>query len=103
MIYVTINITKLNHFSATISSNGEIFNEAFKFSNGFDDFHMLLSRLDSLVYNSLIIGLESTAHYADNLVRFLITRDINVSVLNLIKTSTMRKNEISKTRTDKVR
>lgn len=103
MIYVTINITKLNHFSATISSNGKIFNEAFEFSNGFDDFHMLLSRLDSLVYNSLIIGLESTAHYADNLVRFLITRDINVSVLNLIKTSTMRKNEISKTRTDIVR
>ena len=49
-----------------------------------------------------IIGLESTAHYGDNLVRFQITRDYKVYFLNPIKTSTMRKNNVRKMNTDKV-
>ena len=35
--------------------------------------------------NSIIIGLESTAHYGDNLVRFLISKDFKVCVLNPIQ------------------
>ena len=63
---------------------------------------VLLSKLDPLDLDSIIIGLESTAHYGDNLVRFLIARDYKVCVLNPIKTSTMRKNNVRKTKTDKV-
>ena len=44
----------------------------------------------------------STAHYGDNLVRFLISKDFKVCVLNLIQTSFMRKNNVHKTKTDKV-
>ena len=102
MIYVGIDIAKLNHFAAAISSDGEILIEPFKFTNDYDGFYLLLSKLAPLDQNSIIIGLESTAHYGDNLVRFLISKDFKVCVLNPIQTSSMRKNNLRKTKTDKV-
>ncbi|WP_418462624.1 IS110 family transposase [Frisingicoccus sp.] len=102
MIYVGIDIAKLNHFASAISSDGEILIEPFKFTNDNDGFHLLISKLDSFDKNSIIIGLESTAHYGDNLVRFLVAGNYKVCVLNPIKTSIMRKNNVRKTKTDKV-
>lgn len=102
MIYVGIDIAKLNHFAAAISSEGEILIEPFKFTNDYDGFYLLLSKLAPLDQDSIIIGLESTAHYGDNLVRFLICKDFKVCVLNPLSTSSMRKNNIRKTKTDKV-
>jgi transposase len=104
MIYVGIDIAKLNHFASAISSDGEILMEPFKFTNDGDGFQLLASKLELLEPrdDSLIIGLESTAHYGDNLVRYLVASDFKVCVLNPIKTSTMRKNNIRKTKTDKV-
>ena len=102
MIYVGIDIAKLNHFASAISSDGEIIIEPFKFTNDNDGFQLLISKLESFDKNSLIIGLESTAHYGDNLVRYLVAGNYKVCVLNPIKTSTMRKNNVRKTKTDKV-
>ena len=76
MIYIGIDIAKLNHFAAAISSDSEILIELFKFTNDYDGFYLLLSKLAPLDQNSIIIGLESTAHYGGNLVRFLISKDI---------------------------
>ena len=102
MIFVGIDIAKLNHFAAAISSDSGILIEPFKFTNDYDGFYLLLSSLAPLDQNSIIIGLESTAHYGDNLVRFLISRGFKVCVLNPIQTSSLRKNNIRKTKTDKV-
>ena len=71
-IFVGIDIAKLNHFAAAISSDGEILIEPFKFTNDADGFQLLVSKLESFDKNSIIIGLESTAHYGDNLVRYLV-------------------------------
>ena len=102
MIYVGIDIAKLNHFAAAVSLEGEILIEPFQFSNDYDGFYLLLSKLAPLDQHSIIIGLESTAHYGDNLVRFLICKDFKVCVLNPIMTSSMRKNNVRKMKTDKV-
>ena len=102
MIYVGIDIAKLNHFASAISSDGEILIEPFQFCNDSDGFHLLLSKPDSFDKSSLIIGLESTAHYGDNLVRYLVAENYKVCVFNPIKTSIMRKNNVRKTKTDKV-
>ena len=103
MIYVGIDIAKLNHFASAISSDGEELMKPFKFTNDGDGFQMLNSRLTDLSCegSSIIIGLESTAHYGDNLVRYLVACNYNVCVLNPIKTSVMRKDNIRKTKTDK--
>lgn len=42
MIYVGIDIAKLNYFASPISSEGEILIEPFKFTNDADGFHLLL-------------------------------------------------------------
>ena len=102
MYYVGIDIAKLNHFASVVSAEGEVLVKPFKFTNDNDGFQLLVSKLESLDKNSLIIGLESTAHYGDNLVEFLVARRYQVCVINPIQTSTMRKNNIRKTKTDRV-
>ena len=102
MIYVGIDIAKLNHFASAISSDGEVLIEPFQFLNDSDGFQMLTSKLESLGNDSIIIGLESTAHYGDNLIRYLVASSYKVCVINPIVTSNMRKNNIRKTKTDKV-
>lgn len=81
MIYVGVDIAKLNHFASAISSDGEILIEPFKFTNDADGFQMLVSKLISLnTEPDSIINLESTAHYGDNLVRYLVNENFQVCV-----------------------
>ena len=101
MIYVGIDIAKLNHFASAISSDGEELIKPFKFTNDNDGFQLLISKLDPLDKDSLIIGLESTAHYGDNLLRYLVAKNYKVCVLNPIKTSTMRRTTFAKRRLTK--
>ena len=61
MIYVGIDIAKLNHFTAAISSDGETLIKPFKYTNDCDGFHLLQSKLATLDLSSIIIGLESKA------------------------------------------
>ena len=102
MIYVGIDIAKLNHFASAISSDGEILIEPFKFTNDSDGFFTLLSKLNSFEKDNVIIGLESTAHYGNNLLMFLVPKGYKVCLINPIQTATLRKNNIRKTKTDSV-
>lgn len=61
MIYVGIDIAKLNRFASAISSNGEVLIEPFKFTNDAERFQLLKFRFDSFQSEN-IIGLESTVH-----------------------------------------
>lgn len=101
MIYVGIDVAKLNHFASLISSDGEILVGPFQFSNDGDGFLYLVSAFEPFDDEEIIIGLESTAHYADNLIRHLVAEGYNVCVLNPLSTSSMRKNNIRK-KTDKI-
>lgn len=102
MIYVGIDIAKLNHFASAIDSDGKILIEPFEFLNDNGGFYSLLSKLDHFEKDSVIIGLESTAHYGNNLVSFLVSKGFHVCMINPIQTSSLRKNRIRKTKTDKV-
>ena len=102
MIYAGIDIAKFNHYAAVISSDGLVLTEPFEFSNDGDGFQRLSAELSDYAPESVIIGLESTAHYGDNLIRYLVANDYKVCVLNPIQTSSRRKNRIRKTKTDKV-
>ena len=102
MIYVGIDIAKLNHYATAISSDGEVLLEPFKFTNDNDGFCLLDSKLKSFEKDQFIIGLESTAHYGNNLLMFLVPKGYNVCLINPIQTAQMRKNNIRKTKTDKV-
>ena len=102
MIFLGIDISKLIHFATILFSNGEIIIKPFQFSNDYKGFYLPLSKLASLDQHSITIALESTTHYGDILVRFLIRKDFKVCVINPIATSSMPKNNICKANTDKV-
>lgn len=102
MVYVGIDIAKLNHYASAIDSDGVVFIEPFEFLNDNDGFYMLLSKLNPFEKDSIIVGLESTAHYGNNLVSFLVSKGFHVCVINPIQTASLRKNNIRKTKTDKV-
>ena len=102
MIYAGIDIAKLNHFASVVSSDGEVLVEPFKFSNDYEGFRSLSLVLDKYDRDQLLIGLESTAHYGNNLVEFLFAKGYHFCVLNPIQTSVMRKKNIRNTKTDKV-
>lgn len=102
MIYVGIDIAKLNHYASAIDSDGVVLIEPFEFLNDNEGFYTLLSKLNSFELDDIIIGLESTAHYGNNPVSFLVTKGLHVCVINPIQTATLWKNNIRKTKTDKV-
>ena len=55
MIYVGIDIAKLNHFASAISSDGKKLIEPFQFPNNADGFCLLASILNFFKKNSIII------------------------------------------------
>lgn len=102
MIYVGIDIAKLHHYASAIDSDGVLLIEPFEFLNDMDGFYMLLSKLSQFEKGSIIICLESTAHYGNNLISFLVSKGFRVCLINPIQTAALRKNNIRKTKTDKV-
>ena len=102
MIYVGIDIAKQKHFASIMNSDGEILAEPFAFTNDHSGFQKLLKHLDSYLKTEVFIGMESTAHYAENLTSFLFKRGFQVCIINPIQTSSLRKSNIRKTKTDSV-
>lgn len=102
MIYVGIDIAKQTHYAAIVNSDGEVLAEPFSFTNDHSGFQKLLKHLDSLSVKDTFVGMESTAHYAENLTSFLFTRGFQVCIINPIQTSSLRKSNIRKTKTDSV-
>lgn len=102
MIYVGIDIAKRTHYASVMNSDGEILAEPFPFTNDHAGFQKLLSCIGSYPKELLLIGMESTAHYAENLTCFLFSRDFQVCIINPIQTASLRKSNIRKTKTDSV-
>lgn len=102
MIYVGIDIAKQKHFAATMTADGEVLVPPFGFTNDAEGFKTLISKIESFEKSDTLIGLESTAHYGENLICYLFSLGYSISVINPIQTSTLRKTNIRKTKTDKV-
>lgn len=102
MLYVGIDIAKKKHFASVMDSDGEILVEPFDFTNNMLGYQKLLSQLSPFYQEDLLIGMESTAHYAENLTCFLYARDFSVFIINPIQTAAIRNSNIRKTNTDKV-
>ena len=102
MFYVGIDIAKNTHWASIMSSDGEIIANPFSFSNDSAGFQILLSKLESLDKEKILIGLESTAHYGENLISFLFYLDFKIGIINPIQTANLRRSNIRKTKNDKI-
>ncbi|MFA7674075.1 MAG: IS110 family transposase [Clostridia bacterium] len=102
MIYAGIDIAKDKHFCAIANSDGEVLEQPFGFDNNRTGYSLLLSRLKQFSRESVLIGMESTAHYGSNLLCFLHDNGYDTAVINPIQTATLRKTGIRKTKTDAI-
>ncbi len=100
--FVGIDIAKNTHWASCISSDGEIILEPFSFSNDNSGFQKFISKLDSLDKTKILIGLESTAHYGENIISYLFNLNFKIGLINPIQTANLRRSNIRKTKNDKV-
>ena len=99
MIYIGIDISKYKHdcFIAT-----ETVDHSFSFKNNQSGFKELLERFKPLVKQEMIIGLEATGHYGENLKSFLTLHGYSFMEINpfLVK-KFGEAHSLRKTKTDK--
>lgn len=100
MVYIGIDIAKFKHFASVVSSDGEVIVKPFPFENSRQGFMKLVEEIEN--FHDCLIGLESTGHYAENLIFFLYQHGYQIGVINPIQTDALRDSNIRKTKTDKI-
>lgn len=103
MKIIPIDIAKFHHCaSVTDDRTGEILVKPFYFDNNSDGYNQFYSTIKKYCRTKHLIGLESTGHYDDNLIHFLLEKKCNVALINPIVTKNEAKKNIRKTKTDKI-
>ena len=102
MIFVGIDVAKETHYAAVMNSDGVVLIEPFPFSNDASGFSALTDKLSQFNKSDILIGLESTGIYSENVISFLYANKFSLAVINPIQTASLRKSSIRKTKTDKV-
>lgn len=106
MIYVGIDVAKSKHDCFITNSDGEVLINALTITNSMAGFQQLYELILSFEPNpsslNMRIGLEATGHYSNNLIDFLLAKNLNPVVLNPLSTNLFRKGQsLRKTKTDK--
>ena len=103
MIYVGIDIAKTNHYASIVDySTGEVIENPFLITNNKQGFDLLYSKIKDFDKEKVLIGLESTAHYGNNLIFYFHKKQFKLGIINPIQTATLRKTRIRKVKNDKV-
>jgi len=103
MIYVGIDIAKTNHYASIVNySTGEVIESPFLVTNNKQGFELLYSKIKLFDKDNILIGLESTAHYGNNLIFYFHDLHFKLGIINPIQTATLRKTRIRKVKNDKV-
>lgn len=74
----------------------------FPFKNNEAGFDKLLKSFKNYNKNEIIVGLEATSVYGENLMTFLAGLDYAIALINPIETSVLRKGRIRNTKTVKI-
>lgn len=101
---IGIDIAKDFNFATIIDSSFNQIIKPFKFNNDIDGFEIFISTINKSLSgdDDILIAMESTGHYHTNLFTYLKAFDYKVSVINPIQTDSIRKQNIRKTKNDKI-
>lgn len=104
MYYLGIDVSKANSRFVLIDNDGERFAKAFSLPNDTLNFNELLSHLNDLKIspNDLLIGLEATGIWWENLYSFLSEKKFKVILLNPHQTNKFREALRKKAKTDDI-
>jgi len=107
MLYVGIDAAKDKHDCFITNGNGEFLCGNFVFGNSREGFLRLYETVKSFEPHpsaeNVMVGLEATGHYSNNLIGFLDSVNLAPVVFNPLQTNLYRKGQtLRKTKTDKV-
>lgn len=102
MIYVGIDAAKDKHYAVVTDEKGKVLVKAFPFFNDAEGFCKLQKVLSVYDKDELLVGIESTGIYSENLIFFLFSGDYKLVVLNPLETNKIRQSKIRDTKNDKI-
>lgn len=103
MILVGIDIGKNSHFFCVLNrDDGEVLVEPTSLKNNQNGFTLLLQALAPYDKDSVLIGMEDTGHYHFALLRYLLSKEYNVALINPIATDMTRKMQGGISKNDKL-
>ena len=104
MNYLGIDVSKANSRYVFLDNDGEKFVKPFTLDNGHNDFNKLLDRLKELTLlpDNLLIGIEATGIWWENLYSLLTEHKFKVIVLNPHQTNKFREALRIKAKTDDI-
>ena len=105
MVYVGIDVAKDKHDCYICDSDGLELCSPFIIANNREGFEELIGRIrcvsDDL--SKVKVGLEATGHYSYNILGYLISKGLLISLINPLHTNLFRKSlSLRQTKTDKV-
>lgn len=99
--YIGVDIGKFSHWAAVMTNYGELKVDSFCFTNDKQGFNTFYQTVKPYLSHDHLIGMEDTAHYADNFRHFLLKKNRNVVMINPLSTDAFRKALLKSTKTDK--
>lgn len=102
MKYVGVDVAKQTHWACITSQNNKVLTPPFSFANDIDGYNLFLSKFKKFSKDDVVVGLESTGVYGENLIAFLSERDYKIALINPIETSGMSRKRIRNAKTDKI-
>ena len=105
MIYVGIDVAKDKHDCYICDSDGVELYPPFIIANNREGFEKLMDLIRSVSddLSKVKVGLEATGHYSYNILGYLISQGLLISLINPLHTNLFRKSlSLRQTKTDKV-
>lgn len=102
MIYVGVDIAKSTHYACITDCSQKSLCKPFSFTNDEMGFAKFRASFQKHPRDNVIVGLESTSFYGENLISFLADLGYQVALINPIEIANQRKGKIRNAKTDKV-
>jgi transposase len=105
MVYVGIDVAKDKHDCYICDSDGVELYSPFIIANNRQGFEKLMERIRSVSddLSKVKVGLEATGHYSYNILGYLLSKGLLISLINPLHTNLFRKSlSLRQTKTDKV-
>jgi len=101
MIYVGVDVAKNIHYACITDDKHKLLTKPFAFQNDEAGFAKFRASFQKHPKDKVIVGLESTSFYGENLIAFLAGLGYQVALINPIEISNARKKQIRNAKTDK--
>lgn len=92
MINIGIDVGKFKHCACVMNdSTGEILKDSFFFDNNQEGFQLFYSLIRPYLNRKHKAGMEDTGHYGNNLINFLLKKNVTVALINPRATNLRRR------------